>query len=235
MDFSRRGLWPVPAAVVLVGLLTIVGAVLRLRLAHQPLFADELSTFWIVTDRGLGDVVSVVHSDAEITPPLFFVLSWLATRFGEVPELVRAPSLVAGVALIPLVHALGRRTVGRSAALLAATLTAFGPFALYYAADARGYSLMMAAAVCSTLAMLIAVDTGRRRWWAVHAVATAAAVYSHYTVVPLLAAQAVWLLVVHPQHHRALLAATKLPIPGPPGAEQTEDRGLRTGRSRKLL
>ena len=77
-----------------------------------------------------------VHT-AEITPPLSFLLTWLTTRLGESPELVRLPALVAGIAAIPLVYLLGVLTVGRRAALLGATLTALSPFMIFYSAEAR--------------------------------------------------------------------------------------------------
>jgi len=67
---------------------------------------------------------------------------------------------------------------------------------------------MMAAVVLSTLAMLVAVDGGRKRWWVVHAAAVAVAVYSHYTCVFVFAAQLAWVLWAHPQARRAALAAT---------------------------
>ena len=113
---------------------------LRLAVAYQSLFADELSTRWVVAGHSLGDVISIVHTDAEITPPLSFVASWLATRVALTPELLRAPSLVAGAVTIPLVYAVGVRTVGRRAAIVAAALTALSPFMVYYSAEARGYA-----------------------------------------------------------------------------------------------
>ncbi len=42
---------------------------------------------------------------------------------------------------------------------------------------------MILAVTVSTLGMLLALDTGRARWWVVYAVAACAAVYSHYTCV----------------------------------------------------
>ena len=161
------------AAPALVGLLTAAGLALRLAVAHQSLFADELSTYWIVTAHDLGGVLSTVHSNAEITPPLYFVAAWLATQISHAPELLRAPSLIAGTATIPLVYLLGMRTLGRAAALVAMALTAVAPFMVYYSAEARGYGVMMALTVLSTLAMLIAVDCGRARWWVVYALASA--------------------------------------------------------------
>jgi hypothetical protein len=199
-----------PAAAVLA--LTLVGLGFRIILAHQSVFADELSTYWISVDHGLGGVLSLLYGTgrihyAEISPPLSFLASWLTTRAGHSPELLRLPALIAGTATIPLVYALGRRAVGRRAALLATALTALSPFMIYYSAEARAYGLMMFFTVSSTLAMLLALETRRRRWWMLYAVASCAAFYTHYTCVFVLAAQLLWLLWSHREARRAALIA----------------------------
>jgi hypothetical protein len=194
-------------SVLAVVVLTTMGSAIRLVVAQEPVFGDELSTWWIISTNGLGGVVSTVHSDAEISPPLFFAAAWLTTQMDLTPELARAPSLVAGAAGIPLVYLLGLRTVGRAAAVVAAALTALSPFLIYYSAEARGYALMVALVALSTLAMLLALDTRRARWWVVYAVASCAAVYSHYTSVFVLAAQLVWLLWAHPEVRKPALLA----------------------------
>ena len=106
---SRLPGWPA----LVVAVLALVGVAIRVSYADQTLFADELSTYWIITTNGLAGAISTVHSNAEITPPLYFAASWLTTQIGHAPELVRAPSLVAGAASIPLIYLLGLRTVGR--------------------------------------------------------------------------------------------------------------------------
>ena len=205
------------AAAVLV--LTLVGFGLRVAVAQQDLFADELSTYWIVATHDLGGVISTVNSDAEITPPLSFVVAWLSTQVDLSPEWLRAPSVLAGTLTIPLVFWVGARTVGRGAGLLAAALTTLAPFMVYYSAEARGYAVMIALVTLSTLAMLLAVD-GRRWAWALYAAASAAAVYTHYTSVFVLAAQALWVLWAHPEARRPALianaaaAAAYLPVGG---------------------
>ena len=83
------------AAAVLV--LTLLGFGLRVAVSQQDLFADELSTYWIVATNDLGGVISTVNSDAEITPPLSFVVAWLSTQVHLSPEWLRAPS-VLGIA-----------------------------------------------------------------------------------------------------------------------------------------
>ena len=109
-----RRLGEVPVAVPLA-VLVVVGGVLRLWVARQDLFGDELATYWVVSTRGSG-VIETVTTTAEITPPLSFVLSWFTTRSSLSPEAVRLPALIAGIASIPLVYAVGVRTVGRGAA-----------------------------------------------------------------------------------------------------------------------
>jgi hypothetical protein len=206
---SRRS---APAALLAVLGLTIVGAALRIYVAHQPIFADELSTYWISATHGLGGVLSLLYgtgriAHAEITPPLSFLASWLSTRVGDSPELLRTPALLAGTATIPLVYALALRTIPRRAALVATALSAFSPFMIYYSAEARAYGLMMFFLLCSTLALLLALDTGRRRWWVVYAVCSAAAFYSHYTCSFVLAAMLLWVLWAHPEARRSALVA----------------------------
>jgi hypothetical protein len=188
--------------------LTVLGALVRYRVAGQGVFADEIATYWIISTRDLGGVISTVHSTAEITPPLSFALSWLTTRIDLTPELMRAPALIAGTATIPLVYALGMRTVGRRAALVAAAMTTAAPFMIFYSAEARGYGLAMAFVLVSALAMLKAIDEGHRRWWAVYAISASAAVYTHYTTVFVLGAGLVWLLWAHPEARRAGLLAS---------------------------
>lgn len=200
-------------APILLLALTALGAVIRLVVAHQSLFGDELSTYWIVATHGLHGVLSLLYGTAsfhhaEISPPLSFVASWVTVQFGHTPELLRAPSLLAGVASIPLVFALGRRTVGRRAAWLAAALTTLSPFMVYYSTEARAYALMMAFTIGSTLSLLSAIDTGRRRWWVAYGVCACAAFYSHYTCGFVLVVQGLWALWTHPAQRRPFLIAS---------------------------
>ena len=180
--------------------------------ADQSLFADELSTYWISATHSLGGVISLMYGTdkiphAEITPPLYFVASWFTTQFGHSPELLRLPSLVAGALTLPVVYLLGLRTVGRPAALLATAVTALSPFMIYYSAEARSYSVMMFFVATSTLAMLLAVDTRRTRWWVLYAVCSCAAIYTHYTCGFVLLVQFVWLVWAHPDLRRAVVLA----------------------------
>lgn len=187
-----------------VSLITGAGLAFRLLVYPQALFGDELSTLYLVEGANLGQVISAVSSDAEITPPLYFLLALVATRLGDAPELVRLPALIAGTALIPLTYALGARAAGRTAGLFAAGLTALAPFMIFFAATGRAYTVMLLFLVGATLCLLRSGDG--KVWWQVGWVAcAAAAMYSHYTAVFVLGVQVAWAFWAFPTARRRLM------------------------------
>jgi mannosyltransferase len=189
-----RRLRRVSGAALAVGAVTLAALALRLAAFDESFFGDELFTHVISTRPDLHAVLAGVRSDLEITPPLFFAVAWLFQKLGDPFIWLRMPSLLAGVATVPLVYALGLLTVGRRAAVVAAALFALSPLAIFYSTEARAYALMTLLVVLSTIALLKAIETNDKRWWAALAVFDAGAMYSHYTSVFVLAAQAGWAL-----------------------------------------
>jgi len=189
-----------------LGVVVVVGAVLRLLAATPGFFADELFTYAIADRGSLGDVIDGVRT-TENTPPLYYVLAWLSLKATGVPELVRLPSLVAGIATIPVAALLGRRLWGPVAGIAAAVLIALTPFEIFYSSEARSYAPAAFAVLMSTLLLLEALERPRRLLWVGFAVAAAAAVWFHYAAVFPLAAQAIWALVAHPPRWRPVLLA----------------------------
>lgn len=187
--------------------MTALGFAIRLASVNQGPLGDELSTYWIIRGHSLGHVLSAVRSDDEITPPLYFALGWITGKIGSQPEWIRLPSLIAGTISIPLVYAVGARTIGRLGGLVATALMALSPFMIYYSTEARSYSLMIALLLASTLGLLLALDTGRSRWWVLYAVCACGALLSHYTALFPLGAQALWLVCAHRRAIRAFLLA----------------------------
>lgn len=186
---------PASELVLLTGL-TGLALVLRLVGLDQSLFGDELFLHAIIEDRSLGQALSSVH-DTEKTPPFGFVLAWLSASLGDAPELARLPSVLASVATVPLVYLLGVRTTGRPAGLVAAAWFALSPFQIFYGTESRSYALVTALVVLSTLALLLALDERRTRWWVLYAAAAVGAVYTHYIAALVLGPQAVWALLAH--------------------------------------
>jgi mannosyltransferase len=187
--------------------MTLAALILRATQLHQSLFGDEVLAYGEIAGHTLSRVLRTVGTGVESSPPLFFVLAWLSAKLGDPTVWIRLPSLVLGVATIPVVYLLGRETVGRTPAVIAASITAASPFATYYGVEARPYATMEFFVSLSTLALVRAVRTDRRRDWAAYALATSAAAYSHYTVIFALLAQAAWSLWACRGRWRRLLTA----------------------------
>jgi uncharacterized membrane protein len=169
---------------------------LRLSQLHQGLYGDEVWTHQDVINQGFGAMIRGVHTGAENSPPLFFILAWLSAKLGDPTVWIRLPSLLLGTATIPLLYLVGREIATPRAGLLGAALVGLSPFSLYYGVEARPYASMAFFVVLSTWALLKAIDTRRRAWWVLYSVAVLGAAYSHYTSVFVLGAQAVWSLWV---------------------------------------
>ena len=140
--------------VVLVGVVTVGGLLLRLPSFNDSLFGDEISTYYIVVGNSLGRVITLVHSNQETTPPLYFVVAW-ATKgiLGSPVQSIRLVSLITGTAAIPLTFLLGLWTVGRRAGLVGAVCVALSPYMIFFSTEARPYMLVLFLALLSTLAL----------------------------------------------------------------------------------
>jgi mannosyltransferase len=179
-----------------VGGLTLLALLLRLPLAHDSLLGDELIMFQIVHDHSLSEVWHIVR-ETEKTPPLFFYLNWAAIRLGDPTEWIRAPAVLFGTALIPVVYGLGLRTVGRVAGVVAAAIVTLDPFAIFYGTEARPYGALACLGALSTLCLLEALDTNRRRWWAAYGLTVVGVAYTHYMGIFVLLVQVLWAFWVH--------------------------------------
>ncbi len=184
---------------------TAVAFGLRVANLDQSLFQDEYWTYGVVTTNSLTGVVSDVAHNNEITPPLFSVLAWLTAQLGDPKVWIRVPSLILGTATVPVTYLLARRIAGNTAGLIAAGIMALSPFAIFYSTEARAYGPMVFLVALSTLALLHALEDGRRGWWIVYGVAVCAALYTHYTAVFVLAAQGLWAFWTYRDQLRVLL------------------------------
>ena len=183
---------------------------LRLPSFTDSLFGDELATYFVVTDRSLGDVVNLLQGNSvtgDLSPPLFFMVASLTDGLGGDPESLRLASLIAGLAAIPLTYVLGIWAAGRPAGLVAAAIIALSPFLIYYTTEARAYGLTLLLVLLSTLALLRAVDTMSVWWWVAYALCSCAAIYTHYTPIYVLAAQFAWAFFARPSARLPLIVS----------------------------
>src|SRR4051812_45049303 len=154
-----------------VAALTVGAFILRVRGLHEGLWHDELITFAELHDRSFTGMLDAVANGpapgapVENTPPLHFALAWLTMQLGDPTATIRLPSIVLGTATVPVVYAVGRRTVGTAAALVGAGFIALSPFAIFYGIDARAYGPLMFFAALSAWVLLAALERDSPRWW----------------------------------------------------------------------
>ena len=199
-DKRRWWLW--------IGLLAAVAFGLRAYGATESPFGDELILWQLIHGRSFGSMLTQVVQQ-EKTPPLGFVLSWLTSQLGPTDPWMRAPSVIAGTALVPLVGLLARRAFNSTAGLIAAAFAAVSPFLVFYGSEARSYSLAATLTCASLVLLLAATDRGEASgWlWTGWAVVTAGAALSHYTTIPVLLTSLAWALATRKQARKALVLA----------------------------
>jgi hypothetical protein len=118
------------------------------------------------------------------------------------------PSVIAGVATVPVVYLLGDAIAGRRCAVTAAALFAVMPMAIYYGSEARPYGLLIFLITLSTLALLRALEAKEGlRWWLLYGLACTLALYTHYIAGIAIAMQAGWALVTQVDRRREILLA----------------------------
>ncbi len=172
--------WSVRAIWAMVGLCTVAFAVRAP--AFRGLWIDEAISV-SQAKKPFGQMLTQL-AQTDVHPPLHHTILWLTVRaFGTSEFAVRLPSLIAGVALVPVMFWLGRICYNRRTGWVAATLTAVAPFGVWYSQEARMYSLFMLLSAIAVGAQVQAIRQGRQRDWALYAVATSLMMWTQYFAV----------------------------------------------------
>lgn len=96
-----------------------------------------------------------------------------APRDAFTEHVTRLPSYIASVLTLLMVFLLGKELGSPLAGLAAAWLLALHPWHIRFAAEARGYAMMMCFLCLSLYGLLLALRTNRLRWWLLFALAEA--------------------------------------------------------------
>jgi len=184
-----------PSLILLV-LIVCWATLLRILQAGESLWLDELHTAWTVADG-----IDAVAWRAAIGnhSPVFFLLVWCAAKtIGMGEAAVRLPSLVAGIALVPLVYwTVSGWTSRASAGLLAAFLVSVDRNCIFYAQEARPYAWVQLVGLIHVVLfsrLIYAPVAGKRL---TSAAMGALLFYLHYTSALLFVAELVYYVVLH--------------------------------------
>ncbi|MFH1929338.1 MAG: glycosyltransferase family 39 protein [Chloroflexota bacterium] len=187
-------------SVVLLGLIVVSFGLRIWRIEAKSIWWDESLSLY----RAQHDLPYVLSNridfpGAETTdlhPPLYFVLLHFFIRLaGESDLALRFPSVCWATALVPLLYIVGKRWWGRGVGLWAAGLGAVSPFYLWYAQEARMYTMVTCLGLLSAYVLGRALEGGRRSWYITFVILAAAMLYTHYFAFLLLAFEGLaWLL-----------------------------------------
>ena len=175
---------------IAVSALALAGLALRIAAARGALWTDEAwSMVYAVEARDAAGVFLRINHDNN--HHLYSL--WLqAIGMGASPQLARAPAILAGTLGI-VVAALLVGCRSRIAGIIAAALFACSPIFVNFGSEARGYAMMLLAAL-TTLWLVAEAVEGREkpgtRWYL--ALAAGLGMFSHLTMVAPVGLAALW-------------------------------------------
>lgn len=196
-------------------LLVALAAILRLLHLGHGLWWDEIRTLVDSVRLPLWQIVTVFPGDNQHT--LFSILAHLSISiFGESEWSLRLPAALFGIATVPLLYACAREFTARTEALAAALLLTVSYHHVWFSQSARGYALLAFFTLLCTWLLLRGLRSSRMSYFAWYGIVAASAIYTHVTMVFLVASHALW-------------CAVPLGIPWPPRAAWQRWRGPISG------
>jgi hypothetical protein len=157
--------------------IVVLAVVCRAAGAGDSLSGDEGYSWLVGTAGDAGQFLDRL-ARFENTPPLFYLLLTPVPLDDE--AWLRWPSIVAGVAAVPVLYAAVRALLGTRAGVLAALGLAVAPLAIGYSTYARGFSMATLGVVIAVWACARLATGGGRRWWWLWGLGATLALWSEY-------------------------------------------------------
>lgn len=166
--------------------LSALAACLRIIGLNKGLWWDEIYFLIISVRHPLSEIVTIFPGDTQ--HPLYSILAKAAVVvFGEHPWTLRLPAVIFGVASIPALYLLAASVTKRFEALVATALLAISYHHVWFSQNARGYTMLAFWTLLSTYLLLRGIQTGRRAPYIAYGVVVGLGVYTHLTMMFLVA------------------------------------------------
>jgi len=163
-------------------------------LRRESLWNDEAWTAWAIRSPYIRDMLQRVEAD--VHPPLYFLLLGSLDRFASDSVLaLRWPSALFSMIGLAATYALGKHLFDRRTGIIALILLGTASFFVYYAREARMYSLLMALAALATL-LYVRWRTKPSVWRAIpYSLVMASLLYTHYAGIFVIASHVLHALI----------------------------------------
>ncbi len=167
-----------PELIALWGIVVLGLAARLYRISSQSLWMDE-GLSWEVATLPLPAMRHFVLAKEPWNGFYYSLLKIWIDVFGASELSMRMPSVIAGVATIPLIYTVGKKLFGTRSGLVAALLFAVSPMAVFFAHEARTFTLewmLIAVALLFLLRVLEKPSFGNLAGWIA---ASVLAAYAH--------------------------------------------------------
>lgn len=148
-------------------------------------------------ERGVADTVNYLITSDPQHPPLYYVMVRLwAQVFGDSPTGVRSLSAIISLLIFPSIYWLCLELFESPVVgWVAMALVAVSPLQLYFAQEARQYSLWMVEILGSSAALLRAIRQENKRNWAVYTLTLALGLYTHLFTVLVMISHGIYAVI----------------------------------------
>jgi mannosyltransferase len=173
-------------------LLVVTTLVVRLiDLDLDSLWFDEVFSVR-AAQLSAGELISLTSGD--VHPPLYYLLLhfWIKC-FGETETAVRMLSVCFSVFTVFAVYQLALTLFDRRTAVLAGLFIALSPFHVFYAQEARNYSLLAFLSAASVYFFIRWLREDARTSWVLYVITTVLLLYTHIYAVFVVMAQVLYL------------------------------------------
>jgi mannosyltransferase len=162
---------------------------------HHPFGSDEAYSIWAAAKPGPGAIIAIpVLWDPGKQVLYYIVLHYFVRLWGDGESAARSLSLLFALGALGLVYALARQVFDAEIGVAALAFWAFNPLAVFFAWQARGYSMFLFVGLAQMIAvwrLRMAPATGRM---ALCGVLTATLLYTHLGGLLILGGEAVMLM-----------------------------------------
>jgi hypothetical protein len=192
----------------------VAGFLFHQLLAWAPHEDETLALF--VGRHPLDELFQVVLAERG-GAPLHFLLAWVVAHLGFGLGGLRTLSALFAIGSLPLVALLGARLAGRREALVATALVGTSWAFLFHGVYGRMYGVFLFTSALSYLALLVALERGDRRGWALWVLAVLLTVAAHPYGALVLATQGAYVVAARRDRLRqAVVAAGAIVLLGIP-------------------
>jgi Dolichyl-phosphate-mannose-protein mannosyltransferase len=170
--------WSARRAWAVVGIFSLLDLALSLiDLTTRSIWLDE-GTTWVTSAQSANHLLGAVADQGANMAFYFVALHFFTDVFGTSVLALRLPSVIAGVAVVPMCSLIGRRLGGQRAGLLASGVCSISLPLVLWAQNARAYTFGAALCTASILFFMRALEKNQRLDWALWVLSSSLAVYS---------------------------------------------------------